>query len=280
MAARSAGDRLGSPTLISEGWDVPRQFTEAERRLWLLEPCLTNPRAARERYGLPSLRETIALDWGHASRVRTWTSGGAPFVHHTGPKPHALSTLAAAVAEAVLERVTIATLLDPKTPSLVMEEVAWLFAASTTPAWPDPAERMTHVAARQRALLEAIVDAKEPQPRLRIRTKQYGHKRAAITLAPADRDAWVWQRARGHLTGRVRRERLPPPSPADALADTVGMENLISLTQPSDPSWSKDATFLLGSVVLGLWDQLVPEDRALIQTALKAQSRSAASLPE
>jgi hypothetical protein len=312
MAGLGAGDGDGLgrlPILVSEGWGVPRQFAEAAYQLWLLEPCLTNQtaetvvrtapddrlayviggfdvgtvlaRAIRERYGLPSLRETIALNWGHASKPRTGTRGGAPCAHQTGPEPHeALITLGAAVAAAVQDCVTLATLFDSETPSFVMEEVEWLLAASPTPAWPDPAERMTHVAARHRVLLEAKAEAKVPQPRLRIGTKEYGQNRAAITLAPVNRDEWVWQKARGLLSGKMRRKRLLTPSPADALADTVQTENLISLTEPADPSWAENAKFLLGSVVLESWDKLVPEDRALIERAVKTQYRRAASLPE
>lgn len=228
---------------------------------------------------LRPLRETIEQSRS-SIELSALRSRDRLVAQHTAPPPHPVTTLCAALTAAVRGCVTIATLLDPATESLVIEEVAWLLAWSSTPAWPQQAERTAHVTARQRALLEAIVDAREPQRRLRIGTKEYGQNRAAITLAPADRDRWVWQRARAHLSGKVRRERLPTPSPADALADTIEMERLLTLTLPTDPSWSEDATPLLGSVVLEVWDRLVPEDRALIQTALKAQLRRTASLPE
>jgi hypothetical protein len=227
---------------------------------------------------LRPLRETI--EQSRSIELSALRSRDRLVAQHTAPPPHPVTTLGAALAAAVRGCVTITTLLDPATESLVIEEVASLLASSSTPAWHQRAERTAHATARQRALLEAIVDAREPQPRLRIGTKEYGQNRAAITLAPADRDRWVWQRARGVLSGKVRRERLPTPSPADALADTIEMERLLTLTLPTDPSWSEDATPLLGSVVLEVWDQLVPEDRALIQTALKAQLRRTASLPE
>jgi hypothetical protein len=146
-AALGDGEGLGClPILASEGWGVPRQFAEAAYQLWLLEPCLTNQtaetvvrtapddrlayvggfdvgtvsaRAIRERYWLPSLREMIEPDWVHASKPRTWTRGGAPCAHQTGPEPHdALVTLGAAVAAAVRECVAVETLVDPAMPAV------------------------------------------------------------------------------------------------------------------------------------------------------------------
>lgn len=190
------------------------------------------------------------------------------------PQP-LLVVLSAAVAEAVRDCVTIATLLDPATSSSVAEEVAYLLGWSSTPAWPQRAERTTHAEARQRALLEAIVDARELQPRLRIGTKEYGQHMAPITLPRAEREAWVLQRARRYLGGKVRRENVPMLPPDEGAAE--GMERLLSLTMPNDENWPEDATPLLGSAVREVWPYLHRDDRERILTTFTAKLKAGVS---
>jgi hypothetical protein len=194
----------------------------------------------------------------------------APFAQHTGPEPHvALITLGVAVSAAVRDCVSLRTLFDARTPSSVTEEVALQLTARSTPAWRQPAERTAHALARQRALLEAIVDASEPQPRLRIGSKEYGQQRAPVTLPPEELEAWVWQRARRYLCGKLRRETVPT-LPPDAGA-VQSMDHLLSLTMPNDENWPEDATPLLGAAVCEVWDRLDRDDRDRILTALKAK---------
>src|SRR5262249_5224319 len=135
-------------------------------------------RTARERYGLPSLRETITLGWAHASKVRTGTSGAGPFAHHTGPKPHALLTPGAAAAAAVRRCVPIATLLDPETSKDVKEGIGWLLAWAGTPAWLEPATNCRQATARLQALFGALSDARAPQTRLRQGAAVVGQRMA------------------------------------------------------------------------------------------------------
>jgi hypothetical protein len=290
------------PTLTSEGWGVPRQFVEAAYQLWLLEPSLTNQRAetvvpttpddrlanviggfdvgmisaraARQRYGIPSLRETIALGWARTIELRDLTSGAAPS-YHTSPELHdALITLGSAVTAAV-RWATILTLLDPETPKDVQEGSGWLLASSSTPAWREQAKHIGHAHARQGALLQAIGDARQPQPRLRIGKKEYGQQRAPITLPAAELEAWVWQRARRYLCGKLRRKVVPTFVPEEDAVES--MEPIRLLTMPNDENWPQDATPLLGAVVREIWDDLDRDNRDRILRTLKVKLRAAAS---
>jgi hypothetical protein len=294
MAALGADDEFRLPTLVSQGWDGARQFTDAARQLWLTEPNPTNQlaetvarsapddrvavlgednvgmsaRTARERYGLPSLRDTIALDWVHASKLRTWTSGAAPFAQRTAPKPPALITLGAAVSAAV-RWATLSTLLDPETPKDVQEGDGWLLAWAATPAWPEPATADRQARARLQALFRALVDAREPQKRLRLGAAVIGQHMAATALPAADCERWVWQRAKGYLVRRVHERPVvfrPPITGGEA-----AIEHLLASTLPSDRKWPEELTPLLGEVTRELYDELQPVDRRRILTGLQAK---------
>jgi hypothetical protein len=247
--------------------------TEAEDRGWLLEPSFTvgmmSARAARERYGLPSLRETIALEPARAIELCGWISGAAPFAHHNGPKLHAALITLGAPVTAPVRRLAISILLDSETPKDLQESIGWFLAWAATPAWSRPATARRQARARLQALFRALVDAREPQKRLRLGAAVVGQRMAATALPVADCERWIWQRAKGYLTGRVHERPLVFRLPVTG--GEAAIEHLLRITRPSDPEFREELTPLLGEVTRELYDELAPADRRRILTGLQAK---------
>jgi hypothetical protein len=269
MAALKAGTEAERRRWLLE----PSLTTEAERRRWLLEPSLTvgmmSERAARERYGLPSLRETIALESARAIERCGWTSVAAPFAHHDGPKLRAALITLGAPLTAAVRGLAISILLDSETPKDLQEAIGWFLAWAPTPAWSTPATTRRQARARLDALFRGLVDARTPQPRLRLGAAVVGQRMAATALPAADRERWFWQRVKGYLTGRVH-ERPVVVRPL-ITGGEAAIEHLLRITLPSDPEWPEELTPLLGEVTREHLPEIPPAVRRRMMTSLLAK---------
>jgi hypothetical protein len=188
----------------------------------------------------------------------------------TGPD---LSMFGRAVAGAV-RCVTMETFVDARIPQATREVIGRLLAAAPSPGWPQAARGEWEADRRYTALFEAMLDAEQPAKLLRLGKQVVGCNQPAMTLPALQRDKWIWQRARGHFVGWVRRhERSAVPSRAapdcgSGVASVVAIEELI--TQPKEHA---EIMQLLGAATDEVLPDLCSDDQDKIKAAFKRVRR-------
>jgi hypothetical protein len=190
----------------------------------------------------------------------------------TGPD---LSMFGRAVVGAVRDRVTMETLLDARVPLATREGIGKLLARAPSPGWRQAARSEWEAERRYTALFAAMLDAEQPGKLLRLGKRVVGRNQPAMTLPALQRDQWIWQRARGHFTSRVRRqERSATPRRAapDCGAGTASMgaiEELVTL-----PKDNAELMRLLGEATDEVLSDLTPDDRDKIEAAFRRTLRA------